>query len=133
MELTGRLTYDAKVTTTQNDREVVNFTIAINDYFKTKDGEYKNITTYVDCSYWLNAKVADKLTKGTIVQVFGRIGVNAYITMDGQPRANLTFHVNNLKRIGGGKPVTDNTAEQHNAASDVNPIPIPETADDLPF
>jgi single-strand DNA-binding protein len=127
MELTGRLTYDAKVRATKNDREVVNFTIAINDYFKTKDGEQKNIATYVDCSYWLSTKVAENLKKGSIVQVFGRIGVNAYTTMDGQPRANLTFHVNSLKRISSGKA---NASEQ---TANNTSIPIPQTMDDLPF
>lgn len=130
MELTGRLTYDAKVKITPNDKEVVNFTIAINDYFKSKEGEYKNIVTYVDCSYWLGSKVAEKLKKGTIVQVFGRIGVNAYTTMDGQPRASLTFHVNNLKRIGSGK-VNAETPEQVVTTSQT-PNPI-QTVDDLPF
>ncbi|MBS1738048.1 MAG: single-stranded DNA-binding protein, partial [Bacteroidetes bacterium] len=39
MELTGRVTADAKVTETKNGKKVTNFSIAINDRYKTKEGE----------------------------------------------------------------------------------------------
>ena len=36
MELTGRVTADAVVSTTKSGKEVVEFSIAINDYYKPK-------------------------------------------------------------------------------------------------
>lgn len=53
MEVTGRLTADAVVRTVSGDRKVVGFSIAINDTFRS-NGEQKKITTFIDCSYWLN-------------------------------------------------------------------------------
>ncbi len=52
MEITGRLTADAIVNKVNNDRQVVNFSIAINDKYKPKGStEVKEIVTYIDCSY----------------------------------------------------------------------------------
>jgi len=78
MEFTGRLTADALVRETKNNSKVVGFTIAINDSYRTKDKEQKKVTTYIDCSYWLNASIAKYLTKGALVGLYGRIGANAW-------------------------------------------------------
>ncbi len=98
MEITGRLTADAKVTTLKDERQVVNFTIALNDFYKPKGStEAKKIATYIQCSYWVNSKIAQHLNKGALVELYGRIGVNAYTNIEGAARASLTFHVNNIK------------------------------------
>lgn len=36
MEMTARLTGDAKISTLKNDKQVVNFSVAINDSYKAK-------------------------------------------------------------------------------------------------
>ena len=59
MEIIGTVTADAKVSTLADDRQVVNFTIAVNDYFKPKGStEGKQLTTFINCAYWISAKVA---------------------------------------------------------------------------
>ncbi|AYN03606.1 single-stranded DNA-binding protein [Flavobacterium sp. 140616W15] len=98
MEITGRLTRDAVVAKTAKDRQVVNFCIAVNDTYKNKDrNEVKKIVTFIDCSYWLSAGIAQWLKKGTMVELFGRIGVNAYLSSEGKAIGSLTFHTNNIK------------------------------------
>jgi len=122
MEITGRLTAGAKTTTLKDDRTVVNFSIAMNDSFKTKgSSEVTKVTTYVNCAYWLNPGIASHLVKGTMVQLYGRIGVNAWTNNEGEAKAGLTFHVNNIKMLG--KPVQATTETKKE----------PATADDLPF
>jgi len=64
MQFTGRLTADAVVRNVKGDRKVTGFNVAINDRFKTKDGEKREITTYVECSYWINPGLAEYLKKG---------------------------------------------------------------------
>lgn len=128
MEITARLTGDAKVNILKDERQVVNFTVAINDSYKPKDSsETKKVATFIQCAYWKNPVIAKYLTKGTLVELYGRIGVNAYKDMQGEPKATLTFHVNNIKLHGKGKPIdTDNkTAVAANA--------ITEPLEDLPF
>jgi len=98
MEITGRLTRDAVVAKTANDREVVNFSIAVNDSYKAKgSAETTKIVTYIDCSYWLSSGVAQWLKKGAMVELFGRVGVNPYLNSEGKAVASLTFHTSSIK------------------------------------
>jgi len=131
MEIIGRLTADAKVNTLKDERQVVNFGIAMNDYYKPKNNEQgKKITTYVQCAYWINSNIAQRLTKGTMVELFGRIGVNAYSGMNGEAKATLTFHVNNIKIHGTTKASHNSTAtETHDTGTTTNAEP----KGDLPF
>ena len=64
MIIVGRITKDAVVNQLKDEREVVNFSIAINDYYKPKNGEGVQLTTYYNCSYWMSSKMAANLKKG---------------------------------------------------------------------
>jgi len=126
MELVGRLTADAKVSTLKDERKVVNFSIAINDSYKPKGGELvTKITTFVNCSYWINPAIAEHLTKSTLVELSGRIGVNAWTNAEGEAKASLTFHVNGIKLHGKGNAASK---ESIPAASEIK-----EPIEDLPF
>ena len=128
MEITARLTEDAKVKTLTDERQVVNFNVAINDSYKPKDNsEVKKVTTYIQCSYWKNAAIAQYLTKGTLVELYGRIGVNAYVDMQGEAKAVLKFYVNSIKLHGRSKPGKPTAA----IPNSVNEITKP--LEDLPF
>lgn len=71
MEITGRILKDAAVNKISDDKQVVNFSISINDSYKPKgSSEYKKIVTYIDCSYWLNSKSADHLKKRCFCSAF---------------------------------------------------------------
>lgn len=130
MEITGRLTKDATVNKVGKDKQVVNFSIAINDSYKPKDStEYKEIVTYIDCSYWLSAKTADYLKKGTLVQLFGRIGLSVDSSSDGKPLGSLTFHTNSIKiLVFAKKGENSQTAVTPKAQQNESGEP-----DDLPF
>jgi len=127
MEIIGRLTADATVNTLKDERKVVNFSIAINDSYRAKGaGERVQVTTYVQCAYWITLSIAAHLTKGTLVELSGRIGVEAWNNMQGEAKAALRFHVSAIKLHG--KP--------NRASTGSNPVAAPATtgvADDLPF
>lgn len=128
MEITARVTVDAKVNTLKDERQVVNFTVAINDSYKPKDtNETKKVATFIQCAYWINPGIAKFLTKGTLVELYGRIGVNAYKDMQGEPRASLTFHVNNIKLHGKGKTTEAENISVNAPAETIEPI------EDSPF
>ncbi|WP_423147036.1 single-stranded DNA-binding protein [Rubrolithibacter danxiaensis] len=85
MEITGRLTANAQVNTLKDERQVVHFSIAINDSYRPKDSdEIRQITTYINCSYWLNVKAAKWLKKRTLVQLYGLVGLNAMCQLTGR-------------------------------------------------
>jgi len=99
MEITGRLTADAVVRKVSGERKVTGFSIAINDTYRS-GGEQRKVTTFIDCSYWLNTGIAEYLKKGGWVQLYGRIGATAYLSGSGEARASLTFHAIEIKLLG---------------------------------
>lgn len=131
MQITGRLTEDAKVATTSAGKQVVNFSIADNDSYKPKGStERKETVTYFRCAYWVSPKVAEWLKKGMTVLLTGSVGANAYINMKGEAVANLTFKVDNIKVLvfpakKGNTDVPAIPAAQEQTEADVH--------DDLPF
>jgi single-strand DNA-binding protein len=124
MEMTARVTGDAKISTLKNDRKVVNFNVAINDSYKAKGStEPTKIVTYVQCAYWINTGIAQWLTKGTLVELQGRVGINAYKSIGGEAKASLTFHVNTIK-LHGKSAAKEEAAVKTNAAADESPAPV---------
>mgnify|MGYP003613021728 CR=1 FL=1 len=130
MEITGRMTKDATARKVGNEKQVVNFSIVINDSYKPKGStEYTEIATFIDCSYWLNPKLAAWLKKGAMVQLFGRIGLNTYIGNDGSAMGSLTFHINSLKILAFAKKdavsvKADSTAKKQKQSDDPNDLPF---------
>ena len=106
MTIVGRLTRDSVVNTLKNERKVVNFCIAVNDSFKSKqNGERRKVTSYFNCAYWIGEKVAEHLKKGTLVQVEGRVFATAFVGADETAKASLNCHVNNIKIHANSKEV----------------------------
>lgn len=130
MELVGRITKDAVVNQLKDERKVVNFSIAVNDYFKTKNSEEgRKISTFVNCSYWISSKIAEWLTKGSLVEISGRIYVNAYNGLNGDAKASLNFHVNSIKiHLFGKKETTEQEESSENISAKRK-----EIKEDLPF
>lgn len=130
MNITGRLTRDAQVRRTSQNKEVVSFSVAVNDSYRNKQGERIEQTAFFDCSYWRTPKVADFLTKGTVVELSGRVSARAWTGNDGEIRAGLNFHTTEIKFYGGSKKAE--TVEATKKIKTVKAVPQ-ETADDLPF
>lgn len=125
MTIIGRITKDALVKQLSGDRQVVEFSIAINDWYKPKGAEQGvKLTTYFNCAYWLNPKTSEQLKKGALVELFGRVGVNVYNDMKGEAKGSLTFHVNNIKI---------HQLQKQEITAVPNPDEITEPIDDLPF
>ena len=137
MNITGRLTRDAEVRTTSQDKQVVHFSVAINDSYRNKQGERIEQATYFDCSYWITPKVARLLTKGTLVELAGKVSARAWTGSDGAPRAGLNFHTSQIKlhsvsRADGSGGKRTETVKAAAQVQD-NRVAAQETEDDLPF
>ena len=62
MVLIGRLTKDAVVAQLKDVRNDVNFTVAVNDYYKPKHSDKGGtVTTYGTYTYWIITSVASLL------------------------------------------------------------------------
>lgn len=123
MEIIGRLTANAQVSEIKDGRKVVNFNVAVNDYYKTKAGEARTVTEFFRCAYWISPKVAKLLTKGTLVSLYGRAGTDAYMGKDGEPRASLKFHTSQIKIL----------STRRKRKESENEVQSENSKDDLPF
>lgn len=130
MNITGRLTRDAEVRTLNDNRQVVNFSVAVNDRYQNKQGERIEQTAFFDCSYWLTPNVARLLTKGSLVELTGKVSVRAWTDMDGKARAGLNFHTSQIKLHSSSKKAetTQATKETQNSK-----VVAQQAEDDLPF
>lgn len=122
MNIIGRITKDAQVHTTAKDKKVVNFSVATNESYRNKQGERMEQTTFFDCAYWLAPNVAKFLTKGTLVELTGRVTARAWTGNDGEAKAALNFHTSQIKLHGASRKA-DTTK-----ATVARPV-----EDDLPF
>lgn len=136
MNITGRVTKDAQVRTLSDSRQVVNFSVAINESYKNKKGDRVEQTTFFECAYWISPRVAEWLTKGTVVELTGRVSARAWTGNDGEPRAGLNFNTSNIKLHGSGKksenPQADQNGQTANEAENKKAT-VKEPEDDMPF
>ena len=130
MNIIGRLTRDAEVYTTPQDKKVVNFSVAINDSYRNKQGERIEQTSYFDCSYWISPNVAIIFIKGSLVELTGRVSTRAWTANNGELRSSLNFHTATIKLHGSKKKIehAQVIVKQENTK-----IIIEEPVDDLPF
>ncbi len=123
MVLIGRLTKDAVVAQLKDDRQVVNFILVVNDGYKPKGHtEWVNLTTFFNCAYWISTKIAERLKKGNLIEVSGRMFVTTYKDMSGEAKASINFHVDSIK-----------VHQQMKVIATHAEVPKEELLPDLPF
>ena len=106
--LMGNLTRDPELRTTPNGQNVCNFSLALNRSYKGQDGEWKEMTDFVDIIAWgpLGERVAQYLTKGRPALVSGRLQSRSW-EQDGQKRSKVEVVANDVTFLGspgGGGP-----------------------------
>jgi len=100
LQVIGNLGKDALVNNV-NGKTVINFNVAHTERFKDAQGNQKDRTTWVDCSYWTDrTAVAPYLKKGTQVYVEGTPDVRSYTTTDGRNGASLTLRISSVQLLG---------------------------------
>lgn len=133
MNITGRLTQDASVSTTPTGKQVVNFSIAVNDSYKNKDGQRIDQTVFIDCAYWLTAKVASWLSQGLLVELTGRISARAWLSGDGRAKAGINFHTSSIKPLARPSKKDDDAIQPRTTKKNQENAQKQGADDDLPF
>ena len=142
LQVIGNLGKDALVNNV-NGKTVINFNVAHTERFKDAQGNQKDRTTWVDCSYWTDrTAVAPYLKKGTQVYVEGTPDVRSYTTTDGRNGASLTLRISSVQLLGakpagssaGGGSDASNCSDTGNGGYQNTGGGSDTTAmDDLPF
>ena len=101
--LMGNLTRDVELKFTPSNQAVAQIGIAVNRRYRTKEGEDREETTFVDCEAWgRTAEVMNQyLAKGRPVFIEGRLKLDQWEDKDGQKRSKMKVVVENFQFIGG--------------------------------
>jgi len=144
LQVIGNLGKDALVNNV-NGKTVINFNVAHTERYKDAQGNQKDRTTWVDCSYWTDrTAVAPYLKKGTQVYVEGTPDVRSYTTADGRNGASLTLRIVSVQLLGAkpsgtgnadgiGNPADQNTGSSYNPSAAIAGGNEEASVDDLPF
>ena len=99
----GNLTADPEIRTMSNGEQVANFTIALNERYKAKDGNVVENVEYVRIVLYRRlAEIAGQyLHKGSQVYVEGRLKTRKWQDSNGQDRYTTEIQGDNLQMLGG--------------------------------
>lgn len=103
--LIGNLTRDPDLKFTAGNQAVCELGLAVNRRYKTKDGEEREDTTFVDCEAWgKQAEVLKQyLTKGRPLFIEGRLKLDQWEDKDGQKRSKMRVVIENFQFLGSGQ------------------------------
>ena len=99
----GNLTADPEIRTMPNGEQVANFTIALNERYKAKDGNIVENVEYVRIVLYRRlAEIAGQyLRKGSQVYIEGRLKTRKWQDSNGQDRYTTEIQGDNLQMLGG--------------------------------
>jgi single-strand binding protein len=99
----GNLTADPEIRTMPNGEQVANFSIALNEKYKAKDGNIVENVEYVRIVLYrrLAEIAAQYLHKGSQVYIEGRLKTRKWQDSNGQDRYTTEIQGDNLQMLGG--------------------------------
>jgi len=102
--------------------DVITFSIAINDNYKNKEGNWVERTHWVKVAKWKPSELIKGISKGDEVLVEAKIEENEWTKDDGTKQKFINFNARSIKRIATSK-IGDKKGNEQN---------YPES-DDIPF
>lgn len=104
--LTGRLTADPEIRTTQSNVSVTSFCIAVQRQYKS--GE-EPITDFINIVAWRNTAefIAKYFKKGNMIGIEGSIQTRKYTDRDGNNRVAFEVLANNVQFVESKRSNTD--------------------------
>jgi single-strand DNA-binding protein len=149
--LIGNLGKDPEIRVLENGAKVARFSVATNENYKDRDGNWQTLTEWHDIVAWRSQadKAEQSLQKGFPVYVEGKLTTRTWQDKEGNNRRTTEVVANYLRSLaksGDGNssyqsnPMPDESDEppfansSNSSASSSQPEPVEEAADDdLPF
>ena len=102
--LMGNLTRDPELRATPNGQSVCSFSLALNRSYKGADGNWTEVTDYVDCVAWgpLGERVSQYLQKGRPCLVNGRLQSRSW-EQEGVKRSKVEVVASDVTFLGGAQ------------------------------
>lgn len=100
--LIGNLTRDPELKYTPGNQAVCEIGLAVNRKYRTKEGEDREETTFVDCEAWgKQAEVLKQyMTKGKPLFIEGRLKLDTWEDKDGGKRSKMRVVIENFQFLG---------------------------------
>jgi single-strand DNA-binding protein len=140
--LMGNLTRDPQLSYTPSQTAVVDFGLATNRRWVSKDGEQREETCFVDCRAFgrMAENINKYLTKGRPIFMEGRLTFESWTAQDGTKRSRHRVTVENFQFLPGAPGASAESVEQ-NAGRDTalqepgvdSQAEQPTKVDDIPF
>lgn len=134
--LMGNLTRDPELRYTQSGSPVCSFGVAINERYKTKNGDAKEEVCFIDITVWGSAgeNCNKYLSKGSACLVEGKIKLDTW-EHEGQKRSKHGIVANSVQFLDGKKDDNEGRQErrpepQSSQQSDEPPFP---NDNEIPF
>ncbi len=144
--LIGNLGQDPEIRTLESGTMVAKFSVATNENYKDRNGDWQTNTEWHDVVAWrvLADKAQSQLTKGTQVYVEGKLTHRSWEDQQGNKRKTTEVVANYFRKIGDPRdpsavydndsaPASTVPAAQRQAAPASTPASAPAVEDDLPF
>ena len=98
VSLIGRLGAKPEVMTFESGKKMVRFTLATNESYKNKNGEWQENTQWHIITAWgKTAELVGKLLqKGNEIAVDGKLVTNTYETKEGEKRYGTSIELNDF-------------------------------------
>lgn len=125
LQIIGQLSKNPELRFTPNGRPVCSFTIPVNRYFQSMDGERKQDTDWFTVATWnRQAESCNQfLKKGSLVMVEGRVKLHSWDGQDGEKKSRLELIANRVIFLS---KVEDNSKSDGLVENEQEP-------DDIPF
>ena len=133
--LMGNLTRDPQMSYLPSQTAVAEFGLAVNRKWKSKEGEQKEDTCFVDCrAFGRTAETINKyLSKGRPIFVEGRLDFDSWTAQDGSKRSKHRVTVENFQFMGGGAGGSGGNSDNANHGESGANASDPTESDDIPF
>jgi len=133
--LIGNLTRDPELRYTPGGAAVCTLGLAVNRRFKTKQGDNRDETLFIDVTTWAKrAELCSQyLSKGRPVFVEGRLRLESWTGSDGQKRSKIGVVAENLQFLGSGPGAPASEAPSGPGAAEEPPGEPGPTNDEIPF
>jgi len=136
--LMGNLTRDPQLSYLPSQTAVVDFGLAVNRRWKSREGENREETCFIDCrAFGRTAENINKyLSKGRPLFVEGRLTFDSWTAQDGTKRSKHRVTVESFQFLPGGPGGRVGQTEEGADAQGVPAERGPDeqtSADDIPF
>ena len=117
--LVGRAGGNAELKFTAGGKPVASFSLAVNESFKTRDGEKNDRVEWFRCVCWnrLAEIVGQYVTTGKLLFIEGRLQTRKYDDREGNPRKVTEVVVSQLRLLAGGNGSASGNGDRKDGAT----------------